>query len=97
MDRNFGVRRLLILAAIVGIACGTQAMAAMDLSSLETEQSVLTSPLMDLPAEMPAEELDGGHPEAGTIAIPIAEPGSIGLMVLAGLMGGAIAMRRRLG
>jgi hypothetical protein len=49
-----------------------------------------------LPSDF-VEQLNTQEPEPVNDGLKIAEPGTLGLMALAGLMGGAMAMRRRLG
>ena len=97
MDWNLIVRPLLVAAWLAALLLPGPLVAASDLASLSPEHAVPISPLMDLSADMPAEEFDGQSVDTPGLTIPIAEPGSVGLMLLAGLAGGAVAMRRRLG
>lgn len=97
MDRKLSLRPLIFASLVATMSMVASGVQATDLGSLHPEHTIVGAPLTDIAADMPAEHLESDSTEPGVLAIPIAEPGSIGLMALAGLMGGAIAMRRRLG
>ncbi|WP_442483578.1 PEP-CTERM sorting domain-containing protein [Aeoliella sp. SH292] len=87
-------RKVLCLLAAVCAGClilsTAQAHEPLPVASVELDA---TPALAELAAQAETQPLE----KTTTPAVTIAEPGSIGLLVLAGLMGGAIAMRRRLG
>lgn len=86
-------RKVLCLLAAVCAGCLILSTAQAD-EPLPVASVELAAPaLAELAAQAETQSLEKTTAPATTIA----EPGSIGLLVLAGLMGGAIAMRRRLG
>lgn len=90
-----------IAAAVLGVcASGSEGLA--DATSLEVYSDAVA---LGVPASQDTrlvpsdfiEQLSAESPTPVNNGLTIAEPGTLGLMALAGLMGGAMAMRRRLG
>lgn len=97
---NWNLRACCHCFTVLLIASLGVAVAETPVSTLpEMDQSIVSSTTLSELAEQASSESLGGMAvsnEPGN-SHSIAEPGSIGLMALAGLMGGAIAMRRKLG
>lgn len=86
--------------AVVMVASFGMALADTSVSTMPEMDPSIVSPatLSELAEEASSESLGGmAVSDKPGESHSIAEPGSIGLMALAGLMGGAMAMRRKLG
>lgn len=100
-----GVRLLgkIALAAAV-ICCGPRVSSAADThDGIEVYSDIVPmgidadSTSSELPPVNFIEQMSVNEAKQAESPLSIAEPGALGLMALAGLMGGAVAMRRRLG
>lgn len=102
MYRKLGVRALHLLCVAL-LLVGSSVVAA-NTEPIEVHSDVVAieahvsrQPENLVPSNFVERLATTEEPAPNSDALAIAEPGGLGLMVLAGLMGGAIAMRRRLG
>lgn len=87
--------------ALVALFCGPSPRVGAE-EAIESYSDLVPSHIdvdsrVSLPPIGLVEQLYADDQEPANNALSIAEPGTLGLMALAGLMAGAVAMRRRLG